>query len=353
MAIKYPSNFFTQPFAENGDKTIIKDAAAAKGRANLPDGFPKITATPIREGGIAPNRLDFNGILYMLSSLAWWEQSGGMWKYNSTLDYEPPAIVFHQNKYWQCIKANGKEEQKTPGTDAAYWKPLPQFLFEGYPVKLSGDATGTATAGADGLTIPADVEQAGKWKKAITVTFDGDVTGTLTFDGAAQSVKSNLTLKKKADGNPVGTVIMYYGNTAPEGYLVCDGSMFDEHKYPLLKALLGKNTTPNLSNQFIRGAVSGSRNVGTTETDAGREITGTVPGENQGGGKNGSRNYNNAFTGAFYISDHTDKHPGSHGGGDNDNVQVTFAASKSWGAEHTAYEFRPVNTALLFCIKHD
>ena len=47
-------------------------------------------------------------------------------------------------------------------------------------------------------------------------------------------------------GNPVGTIIAFYGNTAPSGYLTCDGRQFDENTYPVLYALLGDNHTPDL-----------------------------------------------------------------------------------------------------------
>lgn len=43
---------------------------------------------------------------------------------------------------------------------------------------------------------------------------------------------------------PVGTVVDYEGDTIPEGWLPCDGNSFDTTKYPLLFALLGKDTTP-------------------------------------------------------------------------------------------------------------
>jgi hypothetical protein len=32
---------------------------------------------------------------------------------------------------------------------------------------------------------------------------------------------------------------------------------------------------------------------------------------------------------------------------------LTFDISKAWGATHVANEFRPVNMAILYCIKHD
>ena len=56
--------------------------------------------------------------------------------------------------------------------------------------------------------------------------------------------------------NPAGTIIAYYGSTAPSGYLVCDGSKFDTNKYSKLYQILGKNTLPNLVDKFIYGGTS-------------------------------------------------------------------------------------------------
>lgn len=341
----YPTQFFSQPFANDGDKTIIGDSAATKGRATLPEGFPPITSTPIKQGGIAPNRLDFNGILYMLSAMAWWQQSGGMWQYNSKLDYAPPAIVLYSGTYWQCVKASGKDSPVAPGSNATYWQPLPQFLFQSYPVQLSGDVEGDGTASAAGLDIDVTVNQAAKWTTPVTITFSGDVSGAVTLDGSNPSVSAPLMLQVSIDATPVGTVIMYWGDSAPEGYFVCNGGSFNGNTYPKLKAVLGGTTLPDLRNQFIRGAAPGSRNTGYSETDAGRNVTGQIPvGENRA-------DWTSYCTGAFYVN--TRVRSAGIGNSDYDNPAVYFDASRIWGTTHTANEFRPTNVALLFCIKHD
>lgn len=345
----YPTQFFSQPFAADGDKTIIGDTSVTTGRANLPEGFPPETSLPIAQGGIAPNRLDFNGILFMLSSMLCWEQSGGMWLYNSQLDYVPPAIAFHGGKYWQCVQANGKAFPITPGSNVAYWMPLPQFLNQNnaYPVRLTGDAEGTSQAGKDGLTIDVTVNQASKLTNARTITFGGDVTGAFTFDGSG-NVNVTLTSNMK-DGNPVGTVIMYWGNSAPSGYFACNGGTFDGDTYPKLRTVLGGTTLPDLRNRFIRGASPGPRNTGVQENDAGRNITGTFTSEALFLGSLNSI----PPSGAFYIETEStsSRHISSKGEGSGQNMG--FDASRSWGTGHTAAEFRPMNTAVLFCIKHD
>lgn len=58
-----PGNLFTRPFAANGTRQIIPDVSANAGRASLEQGFPTETQLPLSQGGIAPNRMDFNGIL--------------------------------------------------------------------------------------------------------------------------------------------------------------------------------------------------------------------------------------------------------------------------------------------------
>ena len=54
----------TTPFAENGDKNTIPESVGANPQnATMQAGFPPITQQKISEGGIPPERNDFNGIL--------------------------------------------------------------------------------------------------------------------------------------------------------------------------------------------------------------------------------------------------------------------------------------------------
>lgn len=97
-----PKHLFKRPFASQGNYTVIPDEAgsAGHGRASLMQGFPIETQQPLAEGGVAPSRPDFNGILYMLSSFAYWQQSGGLWTYDASLGYTPPAMVYHKETLW-------------------------------------------------------------------------------------------------------------------------------------------------------------------------------------------------------------------------------------------------------------
>lgn len=47
-------------------------------------------------------------------------------------------------------------------------------------------------------------------------------------------------------GNPVGTILPYWGSNIPDKYLLCDGSTFDADEYPALYMHLGTNVLPDL-----------------------------------------------------------------------------------------------------------
>ena len=55
-------------------------------------------------------------------------------------------------------------------------------------------------------------------------------------------------------GIPVGTIIPMYKKSSPSGYLYCDGSTFDQTKYPLLYAYLGSNVLPDYREFALVGA---------------------------------------------------------------------------------------------------
>jgi len=73
------------------------------------------------------------------------------------------------------------------------------------------------------------------------------------------------------NGVPVGTIIAYYGNTAPSGWLICDGTSKSVATYPALAALIGYPvgsttfTLPDLCESVLVGI--GTRGSGVTTHD--------------------------------------------------------------------------------------
>ena len=140
------------PFAQNGAKATIPETTTSLGVASLSQGFPTETQLPIADGGVPPRRIDVNGALYMLSTFAMYQQTGGKFAWSSELDYDVPCIIYHNSNLWWCVQANGLSTNIVePGTNRAYWIPFKEFVsspLDAYPVGayyISSEPTSPAT----------------------------------------------------------------------------------------------------------------------------------------------------------------------------------------------------------------
>lgn len=71
-----------KPFANSGDKNTIPEEATGTQQASLDEGFPEITELPIPQGGIPPERKDFNALGYLTTSQYFFLQNGGKFTFN-------------------------------------------------------------------------------------------------------------------------------------------------------------------------------------------------------------------------------------------------------------------------------
>ncbi|MDR0741728.1 MAG: hypothetical protein LBF28_03060 [Rickettsiales bacterium] len=71
---EYP--FVPQPVATQGEAAVIPNDPTGTNRASFAEGFPEITSKPIAQGGLPPNRLDFNGLYQMTSGIGYAIQTG-------------------------------------------------------------------------------------------------------------------------------------------------------------------------------------------------------------------------------------------------------------------------------------
>lgn len=133
--------------------------------------------------------------------------------------------------------------------------------------------------------------------------------------------------------NPIGTIIAYWGSSAPAGYLPCAGQTVSSTIYPQLVTFLGGTTSatlPDLRGEFLRG------------WDNGRGVdTGRTLGSAQ----------------SWLIGSHTHGLPVDRGGSEALAFQMATSSSGndlSAGAESSAFggvETRPRNISVLYCIK--
>lgn len=190
-----------------------------------------------------------------------------------------------------------------------------------------------------------------------------DVSGAL-FRGKNLSdvvdkvaARENLEVPSKEDvlyaGVPIGTIISFWGITAPQGFLPCDGQVISSDVFPELVEFLNPSgssaTLPDLRGEFLRGWDKGrgvdlGRAVKTSQGFATESHNHYLP----TGSNTSSDPYPSIPDSAFTSSD-VDYTAGS---------QITTYPNQEYlypsqvGSVGTfANETRPRNVSVLYCIK--
>lgn len=171
------------------------------------------------------------------------------------------------------------------------------------------------------------------------------------------------------DGNPIGTVISFLGLTAPEGYLVCDGAEYEITAYPALadfflqqfgsKNYFGGDGTasfavPDMRNLFLRGYHGEAEEQLSGEVGARQEAT-KHPAFSTGTNGNNDSYFWASYTKQALTLEDTVVIP-------NSDTQHVIPGSYSWGyttptartnvhVMPNTYTSRPVNMAVLYCVK--
>ena len=129
----------------------------------------------------------------------------------------------------------------------------------------SGTASMSETLGSGPYTIEFTEEADPQDVSASEITYDNTEPG-MAATNVQDAITELSTAPKGGPGVPVGSVFWLATKTAPEGYLICDGSAVSRTEYADLFAAVGTtfgagdgSTTfalPNLQAAFIRGAGS-------------------------------------------------------------------------------------------------
>lgn len=129
----------------------------------------------------------------------------------------------------------------------------------------SGALSMSETLGSGPYTIEFTEEADPQDVSASEITYDNTESG-MTATNVQDAITELSTAPKGGSGVPVGSVFWLATQTAPEGYLICNGSAVSRTEYADLFAAIGTtfgagdgSTTfalPNLQAAFIRGAGS-------------------------------------------------------------------------------------------------
>lgn len=172
------------------------------------------------------------------------------------------------------------------------------------------------------------------------------------------------------DGNPIGTIISFMGTIAPADYLVCDGSTYPIAAYPKLAQFFeeqfgsadyfgGNGTTtfsvPDLRNLFLRGYHGDAEEELSAEIGETQNATVHPYLYNGVAQMDGDANEGKPYIGisvpntpgAYHLPSNMDE---SEPGGISASVALS-GKTASTPTRPAAYTSRPVNMAVLYCIK--
>ncbi|WP_409014024.1 phage tail protein [Arsenophonus sp.] len=144
---------------------------------------------------------------------------------------------------------------------------------------------------------------------------------------------------------PVGAPIPWPHETAPTGYLICNGQTFTKADYPQLALAYPSGRLPNLYGEFIRGLdlggkVDPGREILTNQGDALQNFTGKITGIQFVG--------QSLASGIFKIGK---KVGGSDITGGSSGVFAVDCSASFQSGLRTASETRPRNIAFLYIVR--
>ena len=163
--------------------------------------------------------------------------------------------------------------------------------------------------------------------------------------------------------NPVGTVISYFGESAPAGYLICDGTAYNKADYPTLSAHLlaltdttpyvvsGDDTkfkVPDLRGEFLRGSGTNGHTGQGNGDDVGTHQDATEHNFTRNSLATQYAYYNTSGGPTTQYMDPRNRDTDIASAG---RAQVG-GAGQSYTDAPARYTARPTNTSVLYCIKY-
>ena len=147
MATTEPQKWSATLGASADVNTLPETTPSGSGRASTSGLFPPVTQLPLDQGGIAPERGDFNALFKYLGEYIYYAMQGGVYTYVTTYNYTAGNFVLHEGSLYLCIAANGPGSAVKYPTDTAYWRRL--ALMSDMPAV----GNGTITVQASGTSI--------------------------------------------------------------------------------------------------------------------------------------------------------------------------------------------------------
>ena len=204
---------------------------SGSGRASTSGLFPPVTQLPLDQGGIAPERGDFNALFKYLGEYLFYLMQGGMFSYSTDYDYTAGNLVMHEGSLYLCIASNGPSSAVKYPTDAAYWRQLaltsqlPTVNNGTLTIQKNGSNVATFSANQAGNTT-ANISVPTVNNGTLTIKKNGTTVATFSANQSGNTT-ANITVQTSGPGAfDVGSTIivamgydqnLYYGRSIPGG----------------------------------------------------------------------------------------------------------------------------------------
>ena len=251
---------------------IPETTPSGSGRASFSGLFPPVTQLPLDQGGIAPERGDFNALFKYLGEYLFYLMQGGMFSYSTDYDYTAGNLVMHEGSLYLCIAANGPSSTVKYPTDADYWRQLaltsqlPTVNNGTLTIQKNGSNVATFTANQSGNTT-ANISVPAVNNGTLTIQKNGATVATFSANQSGNTT-ANITVQSAAGVFDVGSTViraapttenLNYGVLTSHGYFhdwCCDSKggaiwMADPVHMPGTWVICCGNGNPGL----IRGAI--------------------------------------------------------------------------------------------------
>lgn len=205
---------------------------SGSGRASTSGLFPPVTQLPLDQGGIAPERGDFNALFKYLGEYLFYLMQGGMFSYTTDYDYTAGNLVMHEGSLYLCIASNGPGSAVKYPTDADYWRQLaltsqlPTVNNGTLTIQQNGSNVATFTANQAGNTT-ANISVPAVNNGTLTIQKNGATVATFSANQSGNTT-ANITVQAAAPGVfDVGSTVIRaapfderfnYGTLTSHGY---------------------------------------------------------------------------------------------------------------------------------------
>lgn len=350
------------PFASQGDKnTIPVTPSTETGQSNYASyqkGFPPVTMTPLVAGGLPPQGMDMNGILFALSSSVGFMQSGGLPTFDadfaSTIGGYPLGAVLQSNDgasaYVSTIANNTTDFNESTESIGTSWLPWAGDAAKGSSLYIS---VGEGTSDAITATFDPTITELTNGLVVFVRALASNATTTPTFnpDGLGAATITKGTYQPLAVGDIAGNgywMILQYDSTQGKWVLqnpatgitptMPVGSVYVQFSGQTDPTTLFGGTWDNVSSTyaglFFRAEGGNAAAFGSTQDGGAPNISGTFGGTNT---------TSSPASGAF--SD-TEVPVVALQLGSTNMGKVNFSAASSNATYGAATEVRPANSTI-------